>query len=157
MSTTTTRQFCTFRLGRHLFGIPVERVQEVFRYQEMTRVPLADDNIRGLINLRGQIVTAIGLGRMLGLDAEEPADDSAARDEESLPMNVVVRSGDEVISFLVDDIGDVLEVGEQDFEPPPETMNQIGRDMCLGVYKLVDDLLLTLDIDRVLSNGIDAQ
>ncbi len=157
MNTTTTRQFCTFRLGRHLFGIPVERVQEVFRFQEMTRVPLADGNIRGLINLRGQIVTAIGLGRMLGLSAEEPGDDDVAADEESLPMNVVVRSGDEVISFLVDDIGDVLEVGEEDFEPPPETMNQIGRDMCLGVYKLDDDLLLTLDIDRVLNGGVGPQ
>jgi len=157
MSTTTTRQFCTFRLGRHLFGIPVEGVQEVFRFQEMTRVPLADENIRGLINLRGQIVTAISLGRMLGLSTEEPVDGPTASDDEPLPMNVVVRSGDEVISFLVDDIGDVLEVSDDDFEPPPETMNQIGRDMCLGVYKLDEDLLLTLDIERVLYASMDPQ
>src|SRR5206468_4583870 len=94
------------------FGVDVLTVQEVICYQEMTRVPLASKVVSGLINLRGQIVTAIDLRRRLEL-RERPAD--------RLPMNVVVRTDDGAVSLLVDEIGDVLEVDEESFERPPET------------------------------------
>src|SRR5438874_826198 len=95
------RQYCTFYVDGHYFGLEVLNVQEIIRYQEMTRVPLAPSVVRGLINLRGQIVTAIDLRRRLGL-TERPADQS--------PMNVVIRTDDEAVSLLVDEIGDVREV-----------------------------------------------
>src|SRR5438445_1840154 len=95
------RQFCTFFLDELFFGVEVKKVQEVLRYQVMTRVPLAPPVVRGLINLRGQIVTAMDLRIRLQL-SELPAD--------QLPMNVVVRDGDGATSLLVDRIGDVLEV-----------------------------------------------
>src|SRR5262245_4459052 len=120
------RQFCTFFLDRLFFGIEVHKVQEVIRYQEMTRVPLAFSAISGLINLRGQIVTAIDLRRRLGL-RERPAD--------QLPMNVVVCTDDGAVSLLVDEIEDVLEVSENSFERPPETINSRSRDLIRGVYK----------------------
>src|SRR5215472_3136729 len=94
------QQLCTFYLDGLLFGVEVHKVQEVIRYQAMTRVPLASQVIGGLINLRGQIVTAIDLRRRLGL---------AERTAKQLPMNVVVRSDDGAVSFLVDEIGDVQE------------------------------------------------
>ena len=104
---TSGQQLCTFFVDGLFLGVEVEKVQEVIRYQEMTRVPLAPGVIGGLINLRGQIVTAVDLRKRLDLD-ERPVDD--------FPMNVVVRTDDGAMSLLVDDIGDVVEVDEQSFE-----------------------------------------
>ena len=133
-----TRQLCTFSLGDNLFGVDAQNVQEVIRYQEMTRVPKAPLAISGLINLRGQIVTAVDLRTRLGL---EP------RTDDRLPMNVVVRSDDGAVSLLVDQIGDVIEVDSENFEEPPETLRGSARDLIRGAYKLDGKLLLLLDCD----------
>jgi purine-binding chemotaxis protein CheW len=133
-----SEQFCTFFLDGHFFGVPVQQVQEVIRYQEMTRVPLVPQVVRGLINLRGQIVTAVDLRRRLCM-AERPAD--------QLPMNVVVRTNDGALSLLVDEIGDVIEVEEKTFEQPPETLKGMAREVIRGVHKLPDRLLLVLDTE----------
>jgi purine-binding chemotaxis protein CheW len=134
------RQLCTFELDGHSFGIEVVTVQEVIRYQEMTEVPLAPPEVRGLINLRGQIVTAMDLRRRLALP-DRPAD--------RLPMNVVVRTAEGTLSLLVDEIGDVVEVDDDDFEGPPETLEGPVRELIRGAYKLDSRLLLVLDTDRV--------
>ncbi len=134
------RLFCSFFLDDLLFGLDVGRVQEIIRYQEMTRVPLAPPVVRGLINLRGRIVAAIDLRRLLAL-GEPPAG--------RLPMNVVLRTEDGPLSLLVDRIGDVLPLTDAAFEPPPETLCGVARDLIRGAYKLQDRLLLALDVDRV--------
>src|SRR5579859_2600274 len=113
-------QYCTFLLDGHYFGIDVLEVQEIIRFQQMTRVPLAPAVVRGLINLRGQIVTGIDLRRRLGLK-ERPA--------EQLPVNVVVKTEDGAVSLLVDEIGDVVEVSQKQFEPPPETLRGNAREL----------------------------
>jgi len=133
------QQFCTFFLNDQFLGVPVEQVQEVIRFQEMTRVPLVPAVIRGLINLRGQIVMAIDLRRRFAMQ-ERPASE--------LPMNVVVRSDDGAVSFLVDEIGDVLEVEEERFEASPDTIAGPGRELVKGVYKLDERLMLVLDTLR---------
>jgi len=138
------QQFCTFFLKDQFFGVPVQKVQEVIRYQEMTRVPLVPAVIRGLINLRGQIVMAIDLRRRFGMEERPPS---------QLPMNVVVRTDDGAVSFLVDEIGDVLEVEEDSFESPPETLRGASRDLVRGVYKLQERLMLVLDAERAVANG----
>ena len=120
-------QFSTFYLDGYYFGIEVEKVQEVIRYQEMTPVPLAPEVVSGLINLRGQIVTAIELRHRLEL---------TERPEEERPMNVVVRTDEGAVSFLVDEIGDVLEIERDTFEPPPETLQGRARELIRGAYKL---------------------
>jgi len=125
-----------------MYGVDVQSVQEVIRYQEMTDVPLAPDSVVGLINLRGQIVTAIDLRRRLGL---------ANRPEGQLPMNVVVQSDDGAISLLVDQIGDVQEIDTDNFESLPETLQGIARTMILGAYKMKDHLLLILDTERAMN------
>ena len=132
-------QYCTFYVAGYYFGIDVLKVQEIIRYQEMTRVPLASPVVRGLINLRGQIVTALDLRRRLELE------DRSAEQE---PVNVVVHTDDGAVSLLVDDIGDVLEVPEDLFERPPETLQGTARELIRGAYKLKDRLLLILDPDR---------
>jgi purine-binding chemotaxis protein CheW len=134
-----TSQFCTFYLDKLLFGVELKGVQEVIRSLDMTMVPLAPAVVSGLINLRGQIVTAVDLRRRLEL---EP------RPEGMLPMNVVVRSDDGAVSLLVDEIGDVVEVEEDSFEPPPETLRGSVRTIILGVHKLNDRLLHVLDIEK---------
>ena len=118
----------------------MQQVQEVIRCQEMTRVPLVPVVIRGLINLRGQIVLAIDLRRRLGMEG---------RAESELPMNVVVRTEEGAVSLLVDEIGDVLEVAEDRFEPPPGNAPSEVRDMILGVYKLDQKLMHVLDTAKV--------
>jgi purine-binding chemotaxis protein CheW len=129
-------QFCTFYLDKLLFGIPLTDVQEVMRHHDVTRVPLAPQVVSGLINLRGQIVTAMDLRRQL--DFPPFADGSD-------PMNVVVRNDEGAVSMLVDEIGDVVEVNEDAFEPPPETLQGKVRSTILGVYKLKDRLMHVLD------------
>jgi purine-binding chemotaxis protein CheW len=137
-----TRQLCTFYLGGQCFGIEVLGVQEVIRFQEMTHVPLAHPVVRGLINLRGQIVTALDLRRRLEMPAAP---------EGHQPVNVVVQTDDGAVSLLVDEIGDVLEVSEADFERPPETLQGAARELVRGAYKLPDRLLLVLDTARATS------
>jgi purine-binding chemotaxis protein CheW len=136
------KQFCTFFLDGLFFGVGVQKVQEVIRFQEMTRVPQAPPVVGGLINLRGQIVTALDLRRRLELREREAG---------QRPMNVVVRTDDGVVSLLVDEIGDVVEVDQESFEPPPETLRGVARELVLGVYKLKDRLLLLLDTERVVN------
>ena len=136
------KQFSTFVVDRLLFGVEVEKVQEVIRYQAMTRVPLAPPVVKGLINLRGQIVTAVDLRGRLGLPPRATSD---------LPMNVVIRHDDGAVSLLVDEIGDVLEVEEEAFELPPGTLTGEMRELVRGVYKLKGSLLIALDTDKILN------
>ena len=136
------RQYSTFDVAGFYFGIDVMQVQEVLRYQEMTRVPLAPAVIEGLINLRGQIVTALDMRRRLGLPPR--ADGKTA-------MNVVVRTEEGAVSLLVDEIGDVVEVDSASFERPPDNLDPEIRDLVRGIHKLKDRLLLVLDIGQTLT------
>ena len=137
-------QYATFFVDELFFGIEVLKVQEVLRYQEMTSVPRAPGVIEGLINLRGEIVTAIDMRRRLGL---------RTRPDGKWPMNVVVRADDGAVSLLVDEIADVLQVNEKDYEPPPETLQGMARDLIRGAYKLDKRLLLILDTEKTIHVG----
>jgi purine-binding chemotaxis protein CheW len=140
-------QFCTFCVDDLLFGVDVTRVQEVIRFQEMTHVPLAPRVVRGLINLRGQIVMAVDLRERLGLPPR-PGDE--------LPMNVVLRGLDGSVSLLVDSIGEVIDVNDNAFEVPPSTMLAAHRQVIDAVCKLPNRLMLVLDPERALLVGADA-
>jgi purine-binding chemotaxis protein CheW len=145
-NTAEARQLCTFFLHGLYLGVDVTRVQEVIRYQAMTRVPLAAPEVRGLINLRGQIVTALELRTRLALPP---------RPDTEKPMNVVIRTGNSTVSLLVDEIGDVVEVREDAFERVPETLPSAMRELFQGVYKLSPRLLLVLDPERAVSTRSD--
>ena len=141
---TETQQFCTFKVDDFYFGVEVDKVQEVLRSQEMTRVPLAAPVVSGLINLRGQIVTAICLRRRLAL---------GERSGKRPPMSVIVRTDEGAISLLVDEIGDVVEVSGDDVESPPDTVGETVRPLIRCVYKLQDKLLLLLDIEKTVAEA----
>jgi purine-binding chemotaxis protein CheW len=130
-----TTKYATVYVAEMTVGIDIRAVQEIVTYQEMTPVPLAPAAVAGLINLRGQIVTAIDLRSRLGLPA---------RDEGARPSNVVVRFEERAVSLLVDRIGDVIGAPSVP-DPVPETLTGIARGLISGVHQLNDDLLLVLD------------
>lgn len=134
-------KYCTFYVDDLYLGIEVTEVVEVIRYQEMTRVPLAPEVVRGMINLRGQILCAIDLRRRLEL--------AERTEEDRLPDNVVIQTGDGPLSLLVDAVGDVVEVDADEVEPTPYSLKPAHRDIIHGVYKTRDDLMLLLDAGRV--------
>ncbi len=145
-----TKQYCSFYVDKYLFGVEVLDVQEVLRYQDLTQVPLAPKEVQGLINLRGQIISAIDLRSRLNLPP---------REEGKNPMNVVIRTNNEVVSFLVDSIGDVLDVDDDTFEMAPDTVDLTTRELVGGVYKLEDGLLMVLDAAKaaILSGSMEGQ
>ncbi|RMD86715.1 MAG: chemotaxis protein CheW [Candidatus Dadabacteria bacterium] len=142
-----SRQFSTCYVDDLLFGLDVLKVREVVKYQSITPAPLSEKHVLGLINLRGQIITAIDLGVCLGLE------ESKLSQEER--MNMVVYSEGEPISLVVDQVGDVVEVDDELYEDPPETLSPKLREYVNGIFKLDDTLLLVLDVDKLLGSGED--
>jgi purine-binding chemotaxis protein CheW len=138
-ATATSGQLATFRLDGDLYGVEVEHVQEVLRAQQLTRVPLAPAAVAGLINLRGQVVTAIELRERLGRPPRPEGTDAVV---------IVVRLRGEAVSLLVDSIADVVDVDAADFESPPDTLEGQARDLIRGAYKLDGKLLLALDVQK---------
>jgi purine-binding chemotaxis protein CheW len=144
---TAGGQMVTFRLDDDLYGIEVRHVQEVLRTQRVTPVPLAPPAVAGLINLRGQVVTAIELRERLGRPPRAEGVDAVA---------VVVRLQSETVGLLVDSISDVVRVRTADFEPPPETLEGEARSLINGAYKLEGELLLALDVRRAVDVSVTA-
>ena len=134
-----SRQFSTFYVANRLYGIDVTRVQEVVRPMPITPIPLAPEYVTGLINLRGQVATAIGLRELFGLK-DTPPDQF---------MNVVCRIDGSLISLQADEIGDVIEVMMNDFELTPQTVPGDVRRFMSGIYKISDSLLSIIDIERI--------
>lgn len=142
------RQVATFALGDLAFGVDVRQVQEVIRARPITPVPCAPVVVRGLINLRGEIVAAIDMRRRLDLP------DRAGGEP---PMHVVVRTPDGAVSLLVDGIGDVLHLDPAQYEPAPPTLTGPVRELVSGVYKLDGRLLPVLDVTRVIADDGSAE
>lgn len=132
-------QYSTFVIADNLYGIDVMQVQEITKALPMTRVPLAPKYVKGLINLRGQISTAICLKELFQIE-------SSANKE---VMNVVCRLNDILVSFLVDKIGDVLELEEKDFEYVPDTVPKSIKQFVKGVYKIPGKLLTVIDTEKI--------
>ncbi|HEV3038476.1 MAG TPA: chemotaxis protein CheW [Candidatus Angelobacter sp.] len=136
----TEKQYCTFFVKDLLCGIEVAHVEEIVSESCVSQAPLAAGTVAGLVNRRGAIVTAIHMGRQLGL----PDDDKPR----SL-TTIFVRSRDETLGLVVDAIGDVLSVRLQDFEPPPASLQGVAREIIIGAYKLPERLLLPLNLHKI--------
>ncbi|MEY4616572.1 MAG: hypothetical protein RJB66_1532 [Pseudomonadota bacterium] len=136
-----SRQFCTFLVADRLYGIDVMNVQEITKMMAATKVPLAPNFVHGLINLRGQIATAVGLRELFDLNEVKNNTES---------MNVVCKGEGLLLSLIVDQIGDVIEVEDAAFEATPETINPgVGRFM-QGVYKISGNLLSIIDVKKII-------
>jgi purine-binding chemotaxis protein CheW len=139
--------YVTFTTAGQLFGLPIERVQDVFRPANITRVPLAGAEIAGVLNLRGRIVTAIELRNRLGL---------GTRDSGQAAMAIGIEHRGESFGLLVDAVGEVMKLADGEREPNPINLERnLGR-VSAGVYRLDGHLLVILNIDRVLDLGVEA-
>jgi len=145
--TTELSDYVTCTTGGQMFGLPIERVQDVFKPTRITRVPLADAEIAGVLNLRGRIVTAIDLRRRLGLDDGQ---------ETRSAMAIGIESRGESFALLVDSIGEVLKLPDGQCEPNPINLDGKLHRVAAGVFRLDGSLLVVLDIDRVLDLGMRA-
>jgi purine-binding chemotaxis protein CheW len=135
----TSRQYATFEVADQLFGVDVATVQEVLRFHEYTRVPLAPAAVGGLFNLRGQVIAAVDLRVQLGLPPQDLAEPV---------MNVIVRVDDEAVSLLVDRIGEVVELTDDSIERTPDTLGAPAREFIAAAFQFNDRLMLALDVRR---------
>jgi purine-binding chemotaxis protein CheW len=138
---TDFTEFVTFVIAGQIFGLPIARVQDVFRPARITRVPLATAEIAGVLNLRGRIVTAIDMRRRLEVKQREASD---------APMAIGIEAKGESFGLLVDAVGEVLKLPQSDCEPNPINLDRELAALSAGVYRLDGQLLVILDIDRVL-------
>lgn len=136
---TCAHQFCTFYLDHMLFGVESQKIQEVVPYRDLRPVPLAPPVVSGLMNLRGQVVVALEPRRQLELP-ERPSN--------LAPVCLVVRSAGGTVCLLVDEVGNVVDVEDETFEPSPVTLSPRLRSVILGVHKLERQLMHVLDTDR---------
>ncbi len=143
-----TGEFITITVGDQLFGIPVLSAQDVLHPQRIYRIPLAPPEVAGSLNLRGRIVTAIDLRVCLGLPPVE---------DPSQSMSVVVEHDRELYSLLVDSVGEVLRLPAESFERSPATLRPQWRDLCDGIYRLEGQLLLVLNVVRLLGGSRAAE
>ena len=140
-------EYVTFSAAGQMFGLPIARVQDVFKASRITRVPLSGAEIAGVLNLRGRIVTAIHLGHRLGLEA---------RREGLPPMAIGIESGAESFGLLVDAVGEVLKLSDSEREANPINLDRKLARVSAGVFRLDGQLLVVLDVDRVLDLGAEA-
>mgnify|MGYP000417187074 CR=1 FL=1 len=142
------KQFITFYLYEQLYGIDVSLVQEITRKSNITKVSLAPDFIAGLINLRGQIATAIDLKVLFNI---EGVDKHKALEEREDLKNVICRNESTLLSFIVDEVGDVIEVEDSDFSQTPSVVDEQVQQFMKGIYKLSTDILCVLDFHKIIN------
>jgi purine-binding chemotaxis protein CheW len=151
MSTDNTQQgfteYVTAMIGGQLFGLPIVRVQDVFIPERLTRVPLAPPEIAGVLNLRGRIVTLIDLRRRFGLGQRESG---------QVTMAIGVESRAESYGLLIDSVGEVLKLEDAAREPNPINLDERLARVSAGIYRLDGQLLIVVDVDRVLDIDVDA-
>jgi purine-binding chemotaxis protein CheW len=149
MSTATNdhnlKEYVTAMIGGQLFGLPILRVQDVFAPERLTRVPLAPAEIAGVLNMRGRIVTLIDMRIRLGL--EKRVDDSPA-------MAIGVESGGESYGLLIDSVGEVLKLDDGAREANPINLDPRLARVSAGIHRLEGQLLMVVDVDRVLDIGV---
>ena len=141
----TLHEYVTALIGGQLFGLPILRVQDVFAPERLTKVPLAPAEIAGVLNLRGRIVTLVDMRRRLGL--EHGADQSQT-------MAIGVESRGESYGLLIDSIGEVLKLDDLACEPNPSNLDSRLASVSTGIYRLEGQLLMVLDVDRLLDIAV---
>jgi purine-binding chemotaxis protein CheW len=144
---TATAEYVTVTLGGQLFGLPISRVQDVFMPERLTRVPLAPPEVAGVLNLRGRIVTAIDMRGRLGLPE---------RDGKRPPMAIGIECKGESYGLVIDTVGEVVKLDEVAREPNPVNLDAALARISAGVHRLERQLLVILDVDRVLDIGREA-
>lgn len=140
-ATEFVTEYVTATIGDHMFGLPIFRVQDVFVPDRLTRVPLAPPEVAGILNLRGRVVTAIDMRARLDLGAREPG---------ARVMAIGIEFRAESYGLLVDSVGEVLALRNSDCEAKPANLDPRLSRVAAGIYRLEGQLMVVLDVDRVL-------
>lgn len=135
--------YLTVFLDDQVFGIPVLQIQDVLKDIKFTRVPLSPKEVSGSLNLRGRIVTAINVRERLGLPVYAG---------EKKPLSVVVEFENELYSLVIDGVEDVLSIYDKDIEDSPPTLDQLWRDISMGVHRMEKRLMIMLDVSKLLQS-----
>ena len=143
-----TIEYVTVMVGDQIFGLPIDRVHDVFIASALTDVQLDPPEIVGLLNLRGRVVTAMCLRRRLGLPD---------RKEDGRNMAVGLEHQGESYGLLVDQVGEVMKLAADTHEPNPVHMDPRWVKLSRGVHRLDEKLLIILDVDAVLSLEVQPQ
>ena len=139
-------EYVTFRISGQLFGLSVTEIHDVFRPAKMTPVPLSGQEIAGVLNLRGRIVTAIDARSRLGLPALK-------KDDNSQRLAIGVEHGGESFGLVIDEIGDVVRLDDADMEQNPVNLDATWSGVSRGVYRLDDRLLVIMDMNQMLAGA----
>ena len=142
----TMEDFVSFEVGDQLFGIPILRVKDILKLDEITSIPLSSAKVKGSINLRGRIVTVINTRKCLGIGERK----GHANRSKGTDMGVTIEQNGDLYTLLVDSIGDVVSVATNSFEPLPGTLDSAWRDYAQGIYRLEGRLMVAIDVDRLL-------
>ncbi len=136
-----TLQMVSFRLGQELFGIEITKVREIILLTEITRIPQAEPHVNGVINLRNMVIPVIDPQIMFGLAESDRTEDSRI---------MVLQSGKKTVGIIVDSVSEVLRAKRDQIAPPPPTVSGLGREYLSGLVKLDRELLILLDIEKLL-------
>jgi purine-binding chemotaxis protein CheW len=153
------KQFCTFYLDNTLFGIDIMVVSDIYRHLEMTPVHRLPSYVRGLLNLRGQIVTVLDLGVRFGLEPREIKEDTRCiilKTDSDLAKPYIesgqkVNIGSHVIGLLVDKIGEVVRVQDNKIENPPANVGKVAKSHLTGVFKMNEELLSIIKVAEAIN------
>lgn len=137
-----SQDFLTIHIGKQIFGLPILQVRDVLGEQKVTRIPLGRPEIAGVLNLRGRIVTAIDIRKCLN---------QPSRDHGTRTMSVVIDHENELYSFIIDQVGDVMTLTDESYENVPATLDPVWAHLAKGIYRLDGQLLIILDIEKLLS------
>jgi len=139
-------EYVTAWVAGQLFGIPIQRVHDVFEVERITRVPLAPAEISGVLNLRGRVVTALDMRKRLGLPP---------RENEKKQMAIGIDHDSEGYGLMVDAMGEVLKLSASALDALPINMQREWAAISSGIYRLEDRLMIVLDVDQILNFGKD--
>jgi len=142
MKNNSEMQYATFRVDHLHLAIPMKSVQEINRNLETLSVPQAPDVVRGVINLRGDVVTVLDMRKFL---------DFPYHDETTRTRNIVVRVDEELIGLWVDEVGDILEISTHEIDPSPANLADSVRRYVLGVHRRDDGIVVLLDLEKLLT------
>ena len=141
----------TFRVGTELFGVPISTVQEIVRVPVISRIPQAPEFVKGVINLRGRVITVVDIRTRMG-QANAAADAADAEEQAKKARVLVVEAEGRLVGVIVDEVAEVLRLAAAQVDPPPPMVAGLSNQYLKGVGKLKDDLLILIDIERVLTN-----
>ena len=141
------RQLIGFHVGREEYGLEILRVREIIRIREITRLPQSPPFVKGILNLRGDVIPILSLGERFGLEG---------RAEGASSRVIVVKIGGHLVGLMVDSVSTVLRIPADQIEPPPAIIGGLSRGFVVGVGKVGERLVILLDIDRILSKDEQA-